>query len=52
VGPPEAVLTPEVLERTYGAPMDVIEHAGMRVVLDRPGAYGDNVVRLPQRGTA
>jgi ABC-type Mn2+/Zn2+ transport system ATPase subunit len=52
VGPPEAVLTPEVLERTYGAPMDVIEHAGMRVVLDRPGAYDDNVVRLPQRGTA
>jgi ABC-type Mn2+/Zn2+ transport system ATPase subunit len=52
VGPPEAVLTPEVLERTYGAPMDVIEHAGMRVVLDRPGVYDDNVVRLPRRGTA
>ena len=50
VGPPEAVLTPEVLERTYGAPMDVIEHGGMRVVLDRP-ASGDNVVRLGRRGT-
>jgi len=52
VGPPAAVLTPEVLERTYGAPMDVIEHAGMRVVLDRPDTSDDNVVRLRQRGTA
>jgi ABC-type Mn2+/Zn2+ transport system ATPase subunit len=51
-GPPEAVLTPEVLERTYGAPMDVIEHGGMRVVLDRPDPAGDNVVRLRRRGTA
>jgi len=51
-GPPEVVLTPEILERTYGAPMDVIEHGGMRVVLDRPAAAGDNVVRLRQRGTA
>jgi ABC-type Mn2+/Zn2+ transport system ATPase subunit len=50
-GPPEVVLTPEVLERTYGAPMEVIEHGGMRVVLDRP-ATGGNVVRLPRRGTA
>jgi ABC-type Mn2+/Zn2+ transport system ATPase subunit len=33
-GPPAAVLTPEVLERTYGAPMEVLEHAGMRVVVD------------------
>jgi ABC-type Mn2+/Zn2+ transport system ATPase subunit len=52
VGPPEAVLTPDVLERTYGAPMDVIEHGGMRVVLDRPDAPGENIVRLPRRGTA
>jgi ABC-type Mn2+/Zn2+ transport system ATPase subunit len=33
-GPPERVLTPEVLHRTYGAPMEVLEHAGMRVVVD------------------
>jgi ABC-type Mn2+/Zn2+ transport system ATPase subunit len=36
VGTPKAVLTPEVLEATYGAPMDVLEHAGMPVVVDRP----------------
>ena len=28
------VLTPEVLEQTYGAPMDVLEHAGMPLVVD------------------
>jgi ABC-type Mn2+/Zn2+ transport system ATPase subunit len=35
-GPPVEVLTPEVLERTYGAPMEVLTHGGMPVVLDRP----------------
>ena len=35
-GPPEDVLTPAVLERTYGAPMEVLEHAGLRVVVDVP----------------
>ncbi|HVE90777.1 MAG TPA: metal ABC transporter ATP-binding protein [Actinomycetota bacterium] len=33
-GPPAAVLVPEVLERTYGARMEVLEHGGMRVVVD------------------
>jgi zinc/manganese transport system ATP-binding protein len=37
-GPPTAVLTPEVLERTYGAPLDVLIHAGLPVVVDRPRA--------------
>jgi ABC-type Mn2+/Zn2+ transport system ATPase subunit len=38
-GPPADVLTPEVLERTYGAAMEVLEHGGMPVVVDRrPGA--------------
>ncbi len=48
-GPPTRVLTPEVLERTYGAPMDVLDHGGMPVVVDssRPA---DNVVPL-DRGT-
>jgi ABC-type Mn2+/Zn2+ transport system ATPase subunit len=56
------VLTPEVLEQTYGAPMDVLEHAGMPLVVDRyePNddvAAGDeakapNVVPLPRRGAA
>ena len=33
-GPTDAVLTSDVLERTYGAPMDVLEHGGMPVVVD------------------
>jgi len=33
-GSPRAVLTPEVLEVTYGAPMDVLEHGGMPLVVD------------------
>ncbi len=35
-GPPEDVLVPDVLERTYGSPMHVLEHGGMRVVVDSP----------------
>lgn len=34
-GPPHAVLTPDVLEATYGAPMEVLEHGGMPLVVDR-----------------
>lgn len=41
-GAPVDVLTPEVLERTYGAPMEVLLHGGMPVVLDRGG---DEVAR-------
>ncbi len=33
-GPPARVLVPDVLERTYGSPMHVLEHGGMRVVVD------------------
>ena len=33
-GPPRQVITPEVLERTYGARMEVLEHGGMPVVVD------------------
>ena len=33
-GAPLDVLTPEVLEATYGAPMDVLVHGGMPVVVD------------------
>lgn len=35
VGTAHEVLTPAVLERTYGAPVDVLEHGGMPVVVDR-----------------
>jgi ABC-type Mn2+/Zn2+ transport system ATPase subunit len=33
-GSPAEVLVPDVLERTYGAPMQVLEHGGMPVVVD------------------
>ena len=33
-GSPRDVLTPEVLECTYGAPMEVLEHAGMPLVVE------------------
>lgn len=39
-GPPALVLTPEVLERTYGASMEVLSHGGMPVVVDRPAGAG------------
>jgi ABC-type Mn2+/Zn2+ transport system ATPase subunit len=43
-GPPRQVLTPQVLERTYGAPMEVLDHAGMTLVVDAfhavPGRQG------------
>jgi zinc/manganese transport system ATP-binding protein len=35
-GTPREVLTPAVLERTYGAPMEVLEHGGMPIVVDGP----------------
>lgn len=42
-GRPLDVLTPEVLEACYGAPMDVLEHGGMPLVVDR--AAGRSVPR-------
>ncbi|CAB4890448.1 unannotated protein [freshwater metagenome] len=36
VGTPREVLTPPILERTYGAPMEVLEHGGMLLVTDTP----------------
>jgi ABC-type Mn2+/Zn2+ transport system ATPase subunit len=35
-GRPDEVLVPDVLERTYGSPMAILEHGGMRVVVDAP----------------
>ncbi|MGI8757922.1 MAG: metal ABC transporter ATP-binding protein [Acidimicrobiales bacterium] len=43
-GAPRDVLTAAVLERTYGAEMEVLEHGGMPVIVDR--YEPDNVVRL------
>jgi len=42
-GAPEDVLVPEVLEQTYGSPMQILEHGGMRVVVDA----GPNASVLP-----
>ena len=35
-GPPEEVIVPDVLERTFGARMEVLQHLGMPVVVDAP----------------
>ena len=35
-GTPAEVMTPAVLEETFRAPMEVLEHLGMPVVLDGP----------------
>jgi len=40
-GPPAEVLTPTVVQRTYGATMDVILHNGRPLVIDSMHA-GDN----------
>jgi ABC-type Mn2+/Zn2+ transport system ATPase subunit len=34
VGRPQEVITPDVLERTYGAPLEVLSHGGMPVVVE------------------
>jgi len=46
-GAPNEVLTPEVLERTYGAPMEVLTHGGMPVVVEVAAAPA---AVLPARG--
>ncbi|MEO5838992.1 MAG: metal ABC transporter ATP-binding protein [Acidimicrobiales bacterium] len=48
-GPPREVLTADVLERTYGARMEILEHAGMPIVLDHYHP-ADNVIRLRKQG--
>jgi ABC-type Mn2+/Zn2+ transport system ATPase subunit len=48
-GAPRDVITPEVLERTYGAPLEVLSHGGMPVVVEQyaePEAEGATVVPL------
>jgi len=35
-GPPHEVIVPDVLERTFGARMEVLQHLGMPVVVDAP----------------
>lgn len=47
-GAPVEVLQPYFLERTYGAPMEVLQHGGMPVVLEHGG--DDLRERLSRRG--
>jgi ABC-type Mn2+/Zn2+ transport system ATPase subunit len=47
-GTPSAVLRPDVLERTYGAPLQVLEHGGMPVVVDR-GVLAGRLRRIGER---
>jgi ABC-type Mn2+/Zn2+ transport system ATPase subunit len=45
-GPARTVLTPDILERTFGAPIEVLEHAGMPVVVDSHRHVGADVIPL------
>jgi ABC-type Mn2+/Zn2+ transport system ATPase subunit len=48
-GSPRQVITPDVLERTYGAPLEVLSHGGMPVVVEQyplEGERGAEVVHL------
>ena len=46
-GSPVEVIRPDVLERTYGAPLQVLEHAGLLLVVDSyRAAEGSSVVAL------
>lgn len=47
-GRPHDVLTPPVLERTFGAPMEVLDHMGLPLVVD---AGGNRIAGL-RRGSA
>lgn len=42
-GPPDEVLHPYVLERTYGAPMQVLRHGGMPVVVEHGHGLHDRL---------
>ena len=47
-GRPRDVLTPAVLEQTYGAPLEVLVHGGMPVVLERYDDEGTAVAVAPE----
>jgi ABC-type Mn2+/Zn2+ transport system ATPase subunit len=47
-GAPRKVLTADVLERTYGARLEVLEHAGMPIILDDYLSH-DNVIGLRRK---
>lgn len=45
-GEPVEVIRADVLERTFGAPMEVLQHLGMPVVLDRRDVLGPQFTRV------
>lgn len=47
-GAPRDVLTPDVLERTYGTRMEILEHAGMPIIVEDYTSH-HNVVGLRRR---
>jgi ABC-type Mn2+/Zn2+ transport system ATPase subunit len=46
-GPPLEVLTPATLEATFGAPMDVLDHMGLPLVVDRQLSSGSPLPAAP-----
>jgi len=51
-GSPAEVLSPEVLERTYGASMQVLEHGGMPVVVDAFEHRHEHLPGVPEGSAA
>jgi ABC-type Mn2+/Zn2+ transport system ATPase subunit len=50
VGHPRRVITPDVLERTYGAPLEVLSHGGMPVVVEQyPELVDEGATVVPLR---
>ncbi len=49
VGAPADVLTPDVLERTFGAKMEVLVHGGMPIVVDH---YDGPTIPVPRKAPA
>ncbi|MGH2539785.1 MAG: metal ABC transporter ATP-binding protein [Actinomycetota bacterium] len=47
-GRPSTVITPDVLERTYGAPMEVLSHGGMPVVVEHYPEIEEEQARVVQ----
>ena len=45
-GTPADVMTPAVLERTYGARMEVLEHLGVRLVVDQAPTFDHLEMKL------
>lgn len=48
-GQPRRVITPDVLERTYGAPMEVLSHGGMPVVVEQHPEAAERPTVIPLR---